>query len=101
MTQVVVLYGCVTWSVTLREIVGYKGVEVIKGWRKSHNEELYGSYSTPIIIRVIKQRMMSWAGHVARMRETRKEIHTVALGECFTARAVESNAKPWLVKEVT
>jgi hypothetical protein len=36
-------------------------------WRKLHNEELRGLYSSPSIIRIIKARRMRWAGHVARM----------------------------------
>jgi hypothetical protein len=41
------------------------------GWRKLHNEELHGLYSSPSIVRVIKARRMRWAGHVARMGEVR------------------------------
>jgi hypothetical protein len=41
------------------------------GWRKLHNEELHGLYSSPGIVRVIKARRMRWAGHVARMGEVR------------------------------
>jgi hypothetical protein len=44
---------------------------VTGGWRKLHNEELYGLYSSPGIVRVIKARRMRWAGHVARMGEVR------------------------------
>jgi hypothetical protein len=44
---------------------------VTGGWRKLHNEELHNLYSSPIIIRMIKSRKMRWAGHVARMGETR------------------------------
>jgi hypothetical protein len=40
---------------------------VTGGWRKLHNEELHGLYSSPSIIRVIKARRMRWAGHVARV----------------------------------
>jgi hypothetical protein len=40
-------------------------------WRKMHNEELHGLYSSPNIVRVIKARRMRWAGHVARMGEVR------------------------------
>jgi hypothetical protein len=40
-------------------------------WRKLHNEELHDLYSSPDIIRMIKSRRMRWAGHVARMGETR------------------------------
>jgi hypothetical protein len=81
----VVLYGCETWSLTLREenglrvfenrvlrrIFGPKRDEVTGGWRKLHNEELHGLYSSPIIIRVIKARGVRWAGHVACMEEVR------------------------------
>jgi len=81
----VVLYGCETWSLTLREkhglrvlgnrmlrrIFGPKRDEVIGEWRKLHNEELNGLYSSPDIVRVIKSRRMRWAGHVARMGEGR------------------------------
>jgi hypothetical protein len=55
----------------LRRIFGPKRDEVTGGWRKLHNEELHGLYSSPSIVRVIKARMMRWAGHVARMREVR------------------------------
>jgi hypothetical protein len=77
----VVLYGCETWSLTLREecrlrvfenkvlrrIFGPKRDEVTGEWRRLHNEELYALYSSPNIIRVINSRRLGWAGHVARM----------------------------------
>jgi hypothetical protein len=44
---------------------------VTGGWRKLHNEELHGLYSSPSIVRVIKARRMRWVGHVARMGEVR------------------------------
>jgi hypothetical protein len=34
-----------------------------------HHEELHTLYSSPNILRQIKSRRMSWAGHVARMEE--------------------------------
>jgi hypothetical protein len=34
-------------------------------WRRLHNKELHDLYSSPSIIRIIKSRMMRWAGHVA------------------------------------
>jgi hypothetical protein len=47
-----------------------KGDEVAGEWRKLHNEEIKGLYSSPNIFRVIKSRRMKW-GHVARMGEER------------------------------
>jgi hypothetical protein len=77
----VVLYGCETWSLTLKEehrlrvfenrvlrrIFGSKRDEVTGGWRKLHNEDLLNLYSSPSIITMIKSKSMRWAGHVARM----------------------------------
>jgi hypothetical protein len=51
----------------LRRIFGPKRDEVTGEWRKLHNEELRDLYSSTSIIRIIKSRMMGWAGHVARM----------------------------------
>jgi hypothetical protein len=78
----VVLYGCETWWLTLRDerrprvfenrvlrrVFGHKREEVTGEWRKLHNEELY---SLPNIVRVVKPRRVRWAGHVARMGEGR------------------------------
>jgi hypothetical protein len=51
----------------LRRIFGPKRDEVTGEWRKLHNEELHNLYSSPDIVRQVKSRGMSWAGHVARM----------------------------------
>jgi len=77
----VVLYGCETWSLSLREerrlrvfenrvlgrILGPK--RVTGEWRRLHNKELHVLYSSPNIVRVIKSRRMRWAGHVVRVGE--------------------------------
>jgi hypothetical protein len=77
----VVLYGCETWSLILREtyrltvfenrvlgrIFGPKRDEVTGGWRKLHNGELHNLYSSLNIIRMIKSWSMRLAGHVVRM----------------------------------
>jgi hypothetical protein len=55
----------------LRRIFGTKRDEVMRRWRKLHNEELHNLYSSPSIIRIIKSRRMRWPGHVARMGEKR------------------------------
>jgi hypothetical protein len=66
----VVLYGCETWSLTLREehrlrvfenrvlrrIFGPKRDVVTGEWRKLHNEELCDLYSSSSIIRISKSR---------------------------------------------
>jgi hypothetical protein len=39
----------------------------VTGGRKLHNEELHDLYSSPTIVRVIKSRIISWAGYVARI----------------------------------
>ena len=49
----------------LRNIFGPKSNVVTREWRRLQNEELYAVYPSPNIIRVIKSRKMSWAGHVA------------------------------------
>jgi hypothetical protein len=83
-----VVYGCETWSLTLREkrrlrvfenrvlrrIFGPKRDEVTGEWRRLHNKELRPMYCSPDIIRVVKARRLKWAGHVARMG--RGEVHT-------------------------
>jgi hypothetical protein len=46
---------------------GPKRVEVIRGWRKLHNEELHNLYCSPSMIKIIKSRRVRWTGHVARM----------------------------------
>jgi len=48
-------------------IFGPKRDDVKREWSKPHNEELNDLYSSPSIFRVIKSRIMRWAGHVARM----------------------------------
>jgi hypothetical protein len=63
----------------LRRVFGDKRDEVIREWRKLHNEELNDLYSLPNIVRVVKSRRMRWAGHVARMGEERS-VHMVLVG---------------------
>jgi hypothetical protein len=90
----VVLYGCETWYLTLREkckwrmfenrvlrrIFGPKRDGVMGGWRKLHNEELHDLYSLPSIIRIIKSRRMRWAGYVAQMGKKRN-VYKLLVGK--------------------
>ncbi|KAJ4426188.1 hypothetical protein ANN_26997 [Periplaneta americana] len=55
----------------LRKIFGANRDEVAEEWRKLHNTELHALYSSPDIVRNIKSRRLRWAGHVARMGESR------------------------------
>jgi hypothetical protein len=51
----------------LRRIFGPRRDGVRGEWRKLNNEELNGMYSLPSIFRVIKSRIIKWAGYEARM----------------------------------
>jgi len=88
----VVLYGCETWSFTLRKkgrlrvsenrllrrIFGPKRDEVTR-YRSLHNVEIHDLYS-PTIVRVVKLRRMRWAGHAAYMGE-RRGVFMVLVGK--------------------
>jgi hypothetical protein len=98
----VVLYGCETWSITLREehrlrvlenrvlrgIFGPKGGEVTGEWRKLHSGELHNLYSPPDIIRQTKSCRLRWAGHVARRGEGRN-LNRVSVGKPEGKRPLE------------
>ena len=89
----VVLYGCETWSLTLREecklrvfenrmlriIFGTKRNEVTREGKKLHNEEPIDLCCSPHIVRVIKSRRMRLAGYVARRGEGRG-VYRVLVG---------------------
>jgi hypothetical protein len=104
----VVLYGCETWSLTLREehrlrvfenrvlrgMFGPKGDEVTGEWRKLHNEEVHNLYSSSDIIRQIKSSRMRWEGHVARMGEGRN-VYRVLVGKPEGKRPLERPRRRW------
>jgi hypothetical protein len=99
----VVLYGCETWSLALREvhrlrlfenrvlwrIFGPRRDEVTGYWRKLHNEELHNLYSSPNIIIMIKSRRMRLAGHVTR--KGKRNTYRMLVGR--TRRGWEDNIK--------
>jgi hypothetical protein len=90
----VVLCGCETWCVTLRDehilrvlenrllrrIFGPNRAEVMGEWRKVHNGELHNLYSSPDIIRQMKSRTTRWVRHVARVGEEKK-VNNVLVGK--------------------
>jgi hypothetical protein len=95
------LYGCGTWSVTLREenrvlrrLFGCKRDEVTGEWRKLHNGDLHTLYSSPGIIRQIKSRRTRWAGHVAHMGEGRN-MYRVLVGNPVQKRPLERPRRRW------
>jgi hypothetical protein len=102
-----VLHGCETWLLTLRDerrlrvfenrllrrVFGPKRDEVTWEWRKLHNAELSDLYSLPNILRVVKSRMR-WAGHVARMGEGRGE-HRVLVGKPEGKRPLGRTRRRW------
>jgi hypothetical protein len=104
----VVLYGCETWSLTLRDerrlrvfenrvlrkVFGPKRDEVTGEWRKLHNEELSDLYSLSNIVRVVKSRRMSWSGHVARMEEGRG-VYRFLVGKPEGKRPVGRPRRRW------
>jgi hypothetical protein len=71
----VVLYGCETWCLTLREehkvtvfenrvlrrVFRPQREEGAGDWRRLHNEKLHNLYASENSIRVIKSRRMRWA----------------------------------------
>jgi hypothetical protein len=110
MILLVVLYGCETWSLTLREehrlgvfenrvlrrIFGPKRDEVTGEWRKLHKEELHDLYTLPSIIRIIKaRRRRRWAGHVARMGE-KKNAYMLLVGKPEGRRPLGRPRRAWL-----
>ena len=94
----VVLYGCEAWSLTAREerklrafenmvlrrIFGPRRDEVTGEWRRLHNEELNGLYSS-----------MRWAGHVARMGAERG-AYKVLVGKPEGKRPLGRPRRRWV-----
>ena len=104
----VVLYGCETWSLILREgrrlrvfdnrvlrkIFVPRRDEVAGEWRQLHNEELSDMHCSPYIVRVIKSRRMRWAGNVARMGD-RRGVYRVLVGKPEGKRSLGRPRRRW------
>jgi hypothetical protein len=96
----VVLYGCETWSLKLREqhrlrvfenrvlrrIYGPKRDEVTGGWREIlHNEELHN----------IKSRRTRWGGYIARIGKTRN-AYRILVGKPEEKRPIGRPRRRWV-----
>ena len=104
----VVLYGCETWSLALREehilgvfenkvlrkIFGAKRDEITREWRKLHNANLHALYSSPNIIINFKSRRQRWAGYVARMEKSRN-AYSVLVGKHERKRSLGRPRRRW------
>jgi hypothetical protein len=103
----VVLYGCETWSLSLREehrlrVFENSVLRRIFGpereedgtWRELHNDELHDLYSSPNIVRVIKSRRMRWAGHVAHMGMGRG-VYRISVGRPEGKRPLGRPRRRW------
>jgi hypothetical protein len=105
----VVLYGCDTWCLTLKEehelrvfenrvlrrIFGPKRDGMTGGWRNLHNEEGHNLYSSLSIIRIIKSRRMRWAGHVARMG-VKRNVYRLLVGKPEGKRSLGRPRCGWI-----
>jgi hypothetical protein len=103
------LYGCETWSLTLREehrlrvlenrvlrrIFGAKRDEVTGGLRGLHNGELRDLYSSPSIIRMIKSRRMRWEAHAARIGK-RRNAYRLLVGKPEGKRPLRRPKRRWV-----
>ena len=104
----VVLYGCETWSLTLlvehrlrvfqnkvlSNMFGAKKDKIKGEWRKLHNGQLHALYYSPNIIRNLKSRRLRWAGHVARMEQSRN-AQRVLVGKTEGKRPLGRPRRRW------
>jgi hypothetical protein len=79
----------------LRRIFGPKRDEVTGGRRKLHNEKLRDLYSSPSIIRMVKSRRISSAGHVAQMA-TMRNAYRLLVGKPEGKRPLGRPRRRWL-----
>jgi hypothetical protein len=68
--------------------------EVVRSWRKLHNDALHNMYSSTNIIRVNQSRRMKWAGHVACMEEGRG-VYRVLVGRPESKRPRRRPRRRW------
>jgi hypothetical protein len=64
----------------LRRTFSSKREEVTGEWRKLHNEEFNELYCSPNIFRVMRSRIMRWAGLVGRVWGERRGVYSARCG---------------------
>jgi hypothetical protein len=79
----------------LRRTFGPRRDEVTGGGRKLHNGELYKLYSSPIIIRMIKSRIMRWAWYAARMGVNRN-AYRILVRKPEGKRSLRTSRRRWV-----
>jgi hypothetical protein len=79
----------------LRRIFGLKRDEVMREWRKLHNEKLRDLYSLSSIIRMIKRRRMRRVGYVSRMMEKRN-AYRLLVGKPEGKRPLRRQRHRWV-----
>jgi hypothetical protein len=79
----------------LKRIFGPKVDEVTGNWRKLHKDGLHNLYSSTNIITLMKTRRKSWAGHVARMGETRN-AYRILMGKPEGRRPLGRPRRGWV-----
>ena len=103
-----ILYGCETWSLTLREgrrqrvfenkvlrrIFGLERDEITRKWRKLHKEERNDLFPSPNIVRAIESRGIRWPRQVARMGE-RRGVYRVLVGKPEGQRPLGRPRRRW------
>jgi hypothetical protein len=105
----VVLYGCETWSLTLRKEHRLRVFEnkvlrrifkpnrdkVIRDWRHLNNGDLHNWYSSPNKIRMMKSRRIRRARHVARMGE-KMNANRILVGKPEGMRPLGKPRRRWM-----
>ena len=105
--MLVILYGCETWSLTLREErrlrvfdkrvlsrkYGPKRNEGTRKWEKIYNENLNDLFLSPNIIRVISSRRMRWTEHVACVGS--RGVYMVVVGRPERKRSLGRPRRNW------
>jgi len=104
----IVLYGCASWSVTLRDehrlrafrnrVLRKRFVrkrdEETEEWRRLYNEELFDLYSSTNIVQVMKSKRMRWVGCVV-LRGARRGTYRVLVGKPKGKRPIGRPRHRW------